>query len=368
MALGLFRKKNKSGKKEFLYFDVKVKDIIRETRDSISIVLDNPDNKIQYKPGQYLTLMVTIGGKEERRSYSLSSSPDYDREIIVTVKKVDQGKVSRYLVEDLKPGDEIRIMTPAGNFTTDFSAENRRNLVFFAGGSGITPLISLMKSALVKEPGSKIILIYQNREEGSIIFSDKIEELIRNHPDRIRVTHILSKPSPDWQGERGRLHPEQIKSILGRQGIDIRNSAFFICGPGRMMETIDSTLDELGVDMKNRYRESFSGSGSSSKTDIPSEEPKLNFTESRVTISLDNEKHEILVKPDDFILETALDADIDMPFSCQSGICTSCRGKLISGNVTMDEPEGLSDEELKAGYILTCVSHPATEEITIEIG
>ena len=185
MVLSLFKKKGGNKNKRIVggkaYYQLQVKKIIRETNDAISIVFDNPNNEITYKPGQYLTLLLDIDGEKFRRSYSLSTSPDYDKEIAVTVKKIGGGTVSHYLNHNLKNGDWIEIMEPLGNFTTIFNSNIPRTLVMFAGGSGITPLISIIKSALLLEPNSKVILIYQNRHESSIIFKDSIKDLLFEH-------------------------------------------------------------------------------------------------------------------------------------------------------------------------------------------
>jgi len=372
MVISLFKRKIKNDLKKgsagAVYHNLTIKEIIKETDDSISIVFSNPGNEIKYLPGQYLTMILSLDGEEVRRSYSLSSSPHIDQELSVTVKKIDNGKVSLFLVDQLKPGDEMKIMEPKGSFTTEFKEENERKFVLFAGGSGITPLMSILKSALVTEPKSNIQLIYQNRNENSIIYKELLADLKNKYPDRLSITHVLSQPSTDWDGLKGRLSKEQIVDIFDQSQIIPDRVSVFTCGPHGMMEIVDSALDLLNVDKKNRHKESFYSSGSSSKkTTEPAEEENSNL-ESMVTIVLDNEEHEVMVNSNEFILETALDADINMPFSCQSGICTSCRGKLLSGKVKMEEPEGLSDEELEDGYILTCVSHPVSKDIKIEMG
>jgi len=370
MAISFFKKKKKTnnGVAGAVYYTVTVLDIVRETEDAISIVFNNPENQIQYKPGQYITLIVNIEGEEMRRSYSLSSSPDYDQKLSVAVKEIDEGKVSKFLVNRLKPGDELKIMAPAGNFTTELNERNARTFVLFAGGSGITPLMSIMKSVLIAEPKSDILLVYQNRNEESVIYDGLIRDLIKEYGDRIRVKHVLSQPSDAWQGMRGRLSADQIESIFSDENISREDLAVFICGPGGMMETVETTLDHLGIDKKKRFKESFYSSKTDKENGENLSEVTATVAESTVTIILDHEEHEIKVRNKEFILETALDSDINMPFSCQSGICTSCRGKLLEGKVTMEEPEGLSDEELEEGYILTCVSHPASDHIKIEMG
>ncbi len=372
MVLSLFKKNIKNnkikGSSGAKYYNLTIKDIIKETDDAVSIVFSNPDNKISYLPGQYLTLILDIEGEEIRRSYSLSSSPDLDTSLCVTVKKVDNGKVSKYLVDKIKPGDEIKVMEPKGNFTTEFDRENERSFVLFAGGSGMTPIMSIMKSALISEPKSDITLIYQNRTEDSIIYKKLLDELKDKYQSRLKVIHILSKPSENWDGLKGRLTQDIILDVFRQNQIKAERSSVFTCGPQGMMDTVETGLDLLSVDKKNRHKESFYSPGTNIKETALPEEKQSSVTESQVTIMLDNEEHEIVVNRNEYILETALDADINMPFSCQGGICTSCRGKLLSGNVKMDDPDGLSDEEIEAGYILTCVSHPVSKDVKIEMG
>jgi ring-1,2-phenylacetyl-CoA epoxidase subunit PaaE len=372
MVLSLFKKKVKNdkikGSSGAVYYDLAIEEIIKETDNAVSIVFSNPENGIKYLPGQYLTLILNIEGEEVRRSYSLSSSPDLDTSLSVTVKKVDNGKVSNYLVDQLKPGDVLKVMEPKGGFTTEFDKENDRSFVLFAAGSGITPLLSIMKSALAVETKSDVTLVYQNRTENSIIYKKLLDEFQNKYPDRLRVIHILSKPSANWKGIRGRLSQDIIQDIFSKYQIDAGKTSAFTCGPQGMMEMVESGLDLMSVDKKNRHKESFYSPDPVTKKIATTEENKSSDTESQVTIVLDNEVHEIAVRSNEYILETALDADINMPFSCQGGICTSCRGKLLSGNVKMDDPDGLSDEEIEAGYILTCVSHPLSEKVKIEMG
>jgi ring-1,2-phenylacetyl-CoA epoxidase subunit PaaE len=368
MLQGLFRKKDKKSDSKNLdsgsYYDLSIKEIISETDDAISIVFENPEKKISYKSGQYLTLILQINGEEVRRSYSLSSSPETDEDLIVTVKKLEGGNVSNYINHELHPGDKIRVLKPMGNFTTEFDKDNSRTLLLFAGGSGITPLMSILKTLLIKEPKSRAILVYQNRNLQSIIFKKLIDELSVKYADSFKVFHILSKPEKTWQGNSGRITSDMIKKIIKETDPDLQNTEAFFCGPPGMMDTAERIMEDLGVDKSCFYKESFVVSPS--KKEIKEEKKKEIEGNSRVVINLDGEDHEIMVKQNEFILETALDHDIDIPFSCQSGLCTTCRGKLISGKVSMEDPDGLTDDEIKEGYILTCVSHPASNEIKIE--
>lgn len=366
--LSIFKKKNKEKKTlKSAYFTLRIRDIIRETDDAITIVFDNPNQTISYKAGQFITLILNVHGEKVRRSYSLCSSPYVDDFLAVTVKKVDGGSVSHFINEELKPGDTVEVMEPMGNFTTEFNSGNERTFVIFAGGSGITPLMSIIKSALDQEPHSRIILVYQNRTEASIIFNKEINQLKFAYPDRFAVEHVLSNPDMNWSGMFGRLSEQHVDQIFKTHVKELNKAHVFLCGPRGMMQTVESGLDKLGIGMERRYKESFTSSSEKS-TSVSKEEQVTEFTESSVTILLDDEEYNISVKPKDFILETALDAGIDMPFSCQSGLCTACRGKLVSGEVSMEEPDGLSDSELDEGYILCCVSHPASPDIKIIVG
>ncbi len=370
MIQSLFKRKEKKDVKQQVggvtYYDLVVKEIIRETTVAISIVFENPEHKIKYKAGQYITLLLQIDGKEIRRSYSLSSSPVTDDHLAVTVKKIEGGNVSNFINHQLKPGDKIRVMQPMGNFTTNFDKNHDRTLLLFAGGSGITPLISILKTLLVTEPESNAILIYQNRNLQSIIFKDLIDSLIEKYPERLKVFHVLSKPEKSWKGKSGRITADMVKHIIGETKFKLHNTDVFFCGPSGMMNTVKLVMEELGVDNSRFYKESFVASSSKKAAQDQQEEPSDEF--SKVNILVDGQEYEIKVKRDEFILETALDNDIDIPFSCQSGLCTTCRGKLLAGKVRMEDPDGLSDGEIADGYILTCVSHPDSQEIKIEIG
>ncbi len=369
MVLSLFKKKEDKTVKEHSvgpkYYDLKVEEVIQETEDAITIVFNNPNNEISYKPGQYLTLILQIDGKEERRSYSLSSSPETDTNLAVTVKKITGGHVSNYLNYKLKAGQNMRVLEPMGNFTTEFDVDNERTLLLFAGGSGITPLVSIIKTALLKEPKSKIILVYQNRNSNSIIFKDLLHQLSEKHAKTFKIIHVLSRPDSNWQGRSGRITADMIKEIVSEENLSNKNTDVFFCGPSGMMETAEHVLEEMGIKNENRHKESFV-TASPKKENVPDQ--TNSFKESTVTLQLDGDEYQVVVKPTEFILENALDADIDAPFSCQSGLCTTCRGKLISGKVTMEDPDGLTDEEIAQGYVLICVSHPASKEIKIEIG
>lgn len=368
MVFSLFKKGPVEPKKEesnSRYYKLKIREVVKETSDAITIYFDPAGRTIQYKSGQFFTLILNIGGKEVRRSYSLCTSPETDPFPGVTVKRVPDGLVSNYLNDNAKVGDEIQLMDPTGNFTTEFDAVNQRHLVFFGGGSGITPLMGLTKSLLLKEPNSKITLVYANRNVDSIIFKSTFEKLQADSNGRLEVIHVLEMPPVAWDGYSGRLSPATIGDILAKVSQKGPVSEYFMCGPEGMMQAVSDAFRELGLPKEKLRKESFTAS-SGPKTDAAPQPGEK--TSHEVKVLYDGEEYVFKVEPGKTILETALDKDIDLPYSCQSGLCTACRGKCLSGKVKMDEMEGLSESEINEGYVLTCVGHPLTDDVVIEIG
>jgi ring-1,2-phenylacetyl-CoA epoxidase subunit PaaE len=373
MAFGLFKKKESSSKPEEThgphYFDLKVKDIIHETRDAITIVFEQPERKIQYKSGQFLTLIVPVNGKDVRRAYSLCSSPFTDNDLAVTIKRVDNGLMSNWLPDTLKTGDRVKVMEPMGQFTTEFRADNKRHLIMFAGGSGITPMMSLIKSTLAQEPDSICSLIYCNRDIDSIIFKNQFDAMQPEYEGRLHVIHVLDNAPMNWQGYSGLLNHDMLKKLFERiPDWGIEKTTYLMCGPEGMMKNVESLLDQHHIPKEKIFKESFV-QGTIDKDKKQEAAPTTGEEKVReVTIRYDGQEYKVLVEPNRTILETALDQGIDLPYSCQSGLCTACRGKALSGKVKLDEEEGLSQSERDEGYVLTCVGHPLTDDVVIEIG
>jgi ring-1,2-phenylacetyl-CoA epoxidase subunit PaaE len=376
MAFSFFKKSDKPAKKEEThsgpkYYDLTVKEIVQETRDTISIVFEQPsDNPVRYKSGQFLTLIVPVKGKEVRRAYSLCSSPFVDKDLAVTVKRVDDGLMSNWLPENLKPGSKIKVMEPMGQFTTEFLPDRKRHVVMFAGGSGITPMMSIIKSILTQEPDSIVSLIYCNRDIDSIIFKDTLDEMQTGDEGRLHVIHVLDNAPMNWQGYSGLLNHEMLTKLFERVpdwGMD--KTTYLMCGPEGMMKNVDSLLAMRNIPKEKIFKESFvqgTIDRDQKKEEVVVAPGELKARE--VTIRYDGQEYKVLVPPDKAILETALDQGIDLPYSCQSGLCTACRGKALSGLVKLDEEEGLSQSERAEGYVLTCVGHPLTDDVVIEIG
>jgi ring-1,2-phenylacetyl-CoA epoxidase subunit PaaE len=376
MAFSFFKK---SEKKEEVkpahsgpqYYDLKVKAIVQETKDAITIVFEQPQGAgISYKAGQFLTLIVPVQGKEVRRAYSLCTSPFIDKDLAVTVKRVENGLMSNWLPDNLKAGQTVRIMEPMGQFTTEYNAKQKRHLVLFAGGSGITPMMAILKSILHQEPESMVSLIYCNRDIDSIIFKNALDELETKDEGRLQVIHILDNAPMNWQGYSGLLNHDMLTRLFERMpdwGID--KTTYLMCGPEGMMKNVESLLAERRIPKEKIFKESFV-QGTLDKAEAPAT-ASASDGESKtreVTIRYDGMEHKVTVAPNDTILQSALDQGIDLPYSCQSGLCTACRGKALSGKVKLDEEEGLSQSERAEGYVLTCVGHPLTDDVVIEIG
>jgi ring-1,2-phenylacetyl-CoA epoxidase subunit PaaE len=297
------------------YYHLRVKEVVRETEDAISIIFERPDSYLEYKSGQFLTLIMEIDGSEVRRSYSFSSSPFTDEHLAVTIKRVEGGLMSNYLNEQIKPGDEIQVMEPMGTFTTEFAAGNKRHLIMFAGGSGITPFMSHIKSLLIEEPDSIASLIYANRNINSIIFKQELEELQRNYEGRFRLINILDDAPVNWQGHSGLLNHEMLTRLFERipdWGPD--KTVYLMCGPEGMMNNVETLLSLQNISKELIFKESFVVGT------IGKEEKKESLSEDglhEVTVIYDGEEFKFEVEPGVTILESALDQGIDLPYSCQ---------------------------------------------------
>lgn len=375
MAFSFFKKSDKSPKKEEThsgpkYYELEVKEVVQETKDAISIVFNHPaEGRILYKSGQFLTIIIPVEGKEVRRAYSLCTSPFVDLDLAVTVKRVDNGLMSNWLPDNLKAGGKLKVMEPMGQFTTDFNKNNKRHIIMFAGGSGITPIMSIIKSMVSEEPDSLCSLIYCNRDIDSIIFKNELDRLQTVDEGRLHVIHILDNAPMNWQGYSGLLNHDMLSKLFERipdWGID--KTTYLMCGPEGMMKNVDSLLEARHIPKEKIFKESFV-QGTIDKDSKKETAEVVGEQKAReVTIRYDGQEYKVLVPPNKAILETALDQGIDLPYSCQSGLCTACRGKALSGKVKLDEEEGLSKSEREEGYVLTCVGHPLTDDVVIEIG
>jgi ring-1,2-phenylacetyl-CoA epoxidase subunit PaaE len=343
-----------------------IKEITEETEDTKTIHFWHPiHNTISYRSGQFFTLIPEIDGQKVRRSYSLSSSPKTDTSPAVTVKRIEGGLVSNYLCTNLNVGDSLEVIEPMGNFLIEPDTNSTKTYVFVGAGSGITPLFSMIKTILHSEPNSHIYLIYGSRNENQIIFKKALEQLESQYTSHFKLIHVISQPSASWPGFRGRINQASIVFYLKQEfGIDIPSAHYYMCGPVGMMGEVEKSLAMFDVPGAHINKELFA-SNASEETIKAEEDGSLKTQE--VTLIFEGKSHLITVAPSVTILEAALEADIDIPYSCQAGMCTACMGMCTSGKVIMDEEDGLTDNEIKKGYILTCVAHPMSEGVIINL-
>ncbi|CCG98627.1 oxidoreductase FAD/NAD(P)-binding domain protein [Fibrella aestuarina BUZ 2] len=350
---------------------LKVKDVVQETSDAITVNFWHPiSEEVRYQPGQFLTFLLTIGNEKIRRSYSMSSSPHVDAALSVTVKRLPGGLASNYLCDRLKPGDVIETLEPMGTFTPKLNPGARRLHILIGAGSGITPLFSMVKSILHVEPNSEVWLIYGNRNESSIIYKAHLDAMASVHASRLTVTHVLSQPAANWSGFTGRINKSNLLKLLETHRPEaLRQAEYYLCGPDGLMAETVSALNLLAVPADHIHKESFQTASTAQAVGVVLEGDTDDADSSTqdVTVLYEGNEYKFTVEPHQTILEAALDLDIDLPYSCQAGMCTACLGKCVSGEVKLDEEDGLSESELKAGYVLTCVAHPASRNVVIEI-
>jgi ring-1,2-phenylacetyl-CoA epoxidase subunit PaaE len=265
----------------------------------------------------------------------------------------------------LKEGDSLEVLEPMGNFSVDADSSATKTYVFVGAGSGITPLLSMIKTLLHGEPLSKIHLIYGSRHEDQIIFKKALDSLESLHANRFKVLHVISKPAPNWPGLKGRINQASIVYYLKQElGLDIASAQYYLCGPQGMMSDVQSSLAMFDVPTGQIHQESF-GVVVSEEMEQAEEDGSLQTQE--VTLIYEGKEHKITVQPSETILEAALEADLDIPYSCQAGMCTACMGLCSSGKVGMDEEDGLTPGEIAKGYILTCVAHPLSAGVVIDL-
>ncbi len=349
------------------YEKVRVKQVRRETDDCVSILLDVPETlkeKFSYLPGQHISLRTNINNEDVRRSYSLCSSPLHN-EWRIAVKKVDGGLFSMFANHTLKAGDEIELMPPSGHFVLPH-AEATKNYVCFAAGSGITPVLSIIKTGLINQPKSNFTLIYGNRTRQSIIFKEEIEALKNKYINRLQVIYILSREHTEAPLNEGRIDEAKCEQLF-KHVISLHVDAFFICGPEAMIFSIKDWLITKGVEANKIHFELFN-TGNTIQTKkqqkiITSAEEKV----SNVTILADGRSFAFdLPFYNASILDAAIQQGADLPYACKGGVCTTCKAKLLKGKVDMDVNYGLEPEEVAEGFILTCQSHPRTEKVVVD--
>jgi ring-1,2-phenylacetyl-CoA epoxidase subunit PaaE len=348
---------------------LRIAEVIAETSDAKSIRFDLPEElreEFSFKPGQHLTLRADVEGEDIRRTYSLCVAPQ-DKELKVTVKRIAGGVFSNWANDNLKPGDHIEVMAPHGSFTWEFNPQANNHYAGFAGGSGITPILSLLKTALLTEPYSRFTLFYGNRDSSSVIFLEELAKLKNRFMDRFQVHHFLAEEAEDIDLFNGLLDRTKCDLILGSLVEPEEITAFFICGPGPMMDAAEQALESVGVPHGRIFVERFTAGRPSAALAAQMQALQSQAQGLTMMVTLDGRKRRV---PFDAaagnILDSARVAGLPAPYACKAGVCATCRARVLSGEVEMAARYGLSDEEVASGYVLTCQSVPKGEGVKVD--
>jgi len=354
-----------------VFHSLKIANIRRETDEAVSIAFEvPPDLREQYKfnAGQYLTLKAVIDGEDTRRSYSICSGL-FDDELRVAVKKIKGGLFSCFANEKLEAGDRLEVMTPMGNFFTPLDKAHKKHYVGFAAGSGITPLMSMIRTILVYEPESSFTLIYGNRTRKSIIFREDLVDLKNSFISRFNMINILSREDQEVELFSGRITGDKAAQVMDRLIPASGADEVYLCGPEEMINDVSDILQKRGIHKENIHFELFTSPTSTQGEKQATEEntADLSGKNSRITVIVDGDEHSFdLDMGGENILDAALEQGADLPYACKGGVCCTCRAKLIEGRVNMEINYALEEDEVEAGFILTCQSHPLTEKVVVD--
>lgn len=352
------------------FYKLHIGKIVNETADAKTFVLDIPDNlkrAFKYVPGQFILLKIIIDGQEYRRAYSLSSNPYVDHSLHFTVKRIKQGIVSNYINDTFKVADEILVFPPSGNFYRE-DIKTYRHLNFFAGGSGITPIYSIIKGLLYQSPSIHIRLTYANRDTSTIIFYNELEQLQETYSDRLSVTHVLSDASEGWNGIKGRVDKDNIKLFLkASEKFPVLDTEYYVCGPSPFMELVEYELLSHGIPPDQIHIEKFISIGNSESPVKVGHAPEdLNMEPAKINVQLNGANSIIECKQGQTLLDALIESGIDAPYSCKEGICSTCKAKLLDGKVIIEKHASLTDIDINEKQILTCQAVPLSKEVKID--
>ena len=349
---------------------LKIADVRRETPDAVSIAFAVPSNlrdAYHFQPGQHLTLRTERNGEDIRRSYSICTGLD-DGELRVAIKKVEGGAFSTLCNELFKPGDEIDVMTPQGRFGLAPDPAKARNYLAIVAGSGITPVLSLLRSILTREPKSRFALIYGNRSTPDIIFKEALEDLKDRFVDRFVVHHVLSREQQDFALFNGRIDGEKIGTLLKSFAAPSEIDHAFLCGPGGLIEEGKRALARSRRSGRaHPCRVFLDRRLAGDAAPRLQQQAAISRKRSRIAhVTFDGSAYDLPMREGETIIDAGLRAGLELPFSCRGGMCCTCRAKLVSGEVRMETNYSLEPWEMQAGFVLTCQSHPLTKEVTVD--
>jgi ring-1,2-phenylacetyl-CoA epoxidase subunit PaaE len=347
---------------------LRVAEVVPETAEANSIRFEIPlelRERFAFKPGQHLTLRATLGGEEVRRNYSLCTAPD-ESDWMVTVKRIGGGLFSNWVGDALKVGDTIDVMPPHGSFTTEFDPSNKRHLVGIAGGSGITPVMSLVRSMLKYEPESRFTLLYGNRDSSSVIFLEALAALKDKYLERLEIYHFLDAEEQDIELFNGMLDRARCEEAVEHLLPDAPTvDGWFICGPGPMMDAAEGALLDRGIAKDRIHIERFTADRPAGSVTREIAELQTKAEGVTVSVTLDGRTRRVPFTQGN-ILDSARASGLPAPFACKAGVCATCRAKVIKGKVEMAARYGLTDEEVEAGYVLTCQSVPLGDGVAVD--
>lgn len=350
------------------FHSIKVAQVYPETSFATGVVFEIPDelfDQYQFFQGQHINCKLRVGDKEIRRSYSLCNAPG-ENVWRITVKHVYDGLFSSFVKDELKAGDTLDVMTPAGRFRTELSPGNNKDYVAFAAGSGITPIMSNLKAVLFEEPQSRFTLFYVSRNLKSVLLREELQDLKNKYMDRFSVHYLFSQEHREIDLYTGRLDAEKVQALLNFSYDDLNDvDDFLICGPGTMISDISDRLQELGVSSARIHSERF---GISRNTPAPSKvaESAPSHHTAEVMVTMDGHQRVFKVYDDDNLIDAAAKEGLELPYSCKAGVCSTCRTKLVGGEVEMAANHALEPWELEQGYILACQSCPRTDTLSID--
>jgi ring-1,2-phenylacetyl-CoA epoxidase subunit PaaE len=350
------------------FHKLRVAEVKRETPDAVSVRFELPEalrEAFAFKAGQHLTFRREFGGEEVRRNYSVCVSPS-EGMLKIGVKKIAGGVFSGWVNDQLKAGDELEVMAPHGSFCWNFDASARREYVAFAGGSGITPVLSLMKTALAMEPHSRFTLFYGNRNSPGVMFLEEIAGLKDRYLDRLSVFHFLEEEEEEIELFNGRLDRAKAEEILSTLVNPESIDAFFICGPGPMMDAIEEALVAKGVDKPRILIERFTTGPLSAAQAAAARALEERAAGLKMSVTLNGRRMQVAFDPEKHsILDNVRAAGLPAPFACKGGVCATCRAKVTAGEVSMKQNFALSEQEVAEGYVLTCQATPMTEGVAL---
>ncbi len=352
------------------FYSLPVLSVARNTRDAVVVTFKVPQDLsalYHFRPGQYLTLRTELAGQEVRRSYSICSAP-IDGVLRVAIKRLDDGAFSTWANTQLQAGQHLEVMPPAGNFTVDFAPEHARHYVAFAVGSGITPVFSLVKSALSIEPGSRFTLFYGNRASSSVLFREEIEDLKNIYMERFSVVFVMSRETQDIDLFNGRLDGKKVNDLLSVWLDPTDIDYAFVCGPQTMIEEVVQGLQTKGI-AKDRIKFELFGAPKGPRALKTGHEARVAPGKELCELIVIQDGHTrtlLIEKNHDNLLDAALAQGLELPYSCKGGVCSTCRCKVIEGEVDMDVNFALEDYEVARGFVLTCQSYPVTDKVVID--